>query len=143
MSSSPQPVVPGNSDPDPLTWWDSASSATEQQSRSSSHLSSINFTSLILTNKSIFPRTMSQPSPTIQTRGKSIHSTTYPMVPQKGAEPDPKPNFARMFLHVGAAGVMVAGFNALSSMAVGKVVTPQVCLTSWVTCCRADVVVWR
>lgn len=55
-----------------------------------------------------------------------MHSTTYPMVPKRASEPDPKPKYGRMFLHVGAAGVMVAGFNALSNMAVGKVVTPQV-----------------
>jgi hypothetical protein len=51
------------------------------------------------------------------------------MVSKAASEPDPKPNYGRMFLHVGAAGVMVAGFNALSSMAVGKVITPQVSLT--------------
>lgn len=50
------------------------------------------------------------------------------MVPKRASEPDPKPLYGRMFLHVGAAGIMVAGFNALSSMAVGKVVTPQVSL---------------
>jgi hypothetical protein len=56
---------------------------------------------------------------------KSMH-TIYPMVSKRGSEPDPKPNYGRMFLHVGAAAIMVKGFTALSGLAVGKVVTPQV-----------------
>jgi hypothetical protein len=54
--------------------------------------------------------------------------TTYPMVQKRASEPDPKPNYGRMFLHVGAAAIMVKGFTALSGLAVGKVMQPQVCL---------------
>lgn len=55
-----------------------------------------------------------------------MHSTAYPMVPKRGAEPDPKPSYGRMFAHVVSAGLMLAGFRGLNSLAVGKVVTPQV-----------------
>lgn len=67
-------------------------------------------------------------------QAKSIHATHYPMVPKSAAEPDPKPHYGRMFAHVAAAGVMVAGFQGLSGMAVGKVVAPQVRLCPSASC---------
>jgi hypothetical protein len=71
----------------------------------------------LLSSSHLYLPTMSKP--------KSMH-TTYPMVSERGSEPDPKPNYGRIFLHVGAAAIMVKGFTALSGLAVGKVVTPQV-----------------
>jgi hypothetical protein len=56
---------------------------------------------------------------------KSMH-TTYPMVKKQMSDPNPKPNYGRMFLHVGAAAIMAKGFTALSGLAVGRVMQPQV-----------------
>lgn len=59
---------------------------------------------------------------------KSMH-TTYPMVGKRASDPNPKPKYGRMFLHVGAAAVMVKGFTSLSQLAVGKVMQPQVSIS--------------
>jgi len=52
--------------------------------------------------------------------------TTYPMVGKRASDPNPVPKYGRMFLHVGAAAIMVKGFTSLSQLAVGKVMQPQV-----------------
>ena len=67
--------------------------------------------------------------------------TTYPMVQKRASEPDPKPNYGRMFLHVGAAAIMVKGFTSLSGLAVGKVMQPQVYLLTHRLDIRADEIV--
>jgi hypothetical protein len=59
------------------------------------------------------------------TKLKSMH-TTYPMVGKRASDPNPVPKYGRMFLHVGAAAIMVKGFTSLSQLAVGKVMQPQV-----------------
>ena len=59
---------------------------------------------------------------------KSMH-TTYPMVGKRASDPSPKPKYGQMFLHVGAAAVMVKGFTSLSQLAVGKVMQPQVSIS--------------
>jgi hypothetical protein len=58
-------------------------------------------------------------------RPKLSH-TTYPMVGKRASDPDPKPKYGRMFLHVGAAAIMAKGFMALQGVAAAKVMQPQV-----------------
>jgi hypothetical protein len=48
------------------------------------------------------------------------------MVGKRASDPNPVPKYGRMFLHVGAAAIMVKGFTSLSQLAVGKVMQPQV-----------------
>ena len=75
------------------------------------------------------------------TKPKSMH-TTYPMVGKRASDPNPVPKYGRMFLHVGAAAIMVKGFTALSQLAVGKVMQPQVSFESTNSRIRANDAVW-
>jgi hypothetical protein len=69
--------------------------------------------------------------------------TTYPMVGKRASDPNPVPKYGRMFLHVGAAAIMVKGFTSLSQLAVGKVMQPQVSYNSVSRWIRANDAVRR